>query len=312
MWATEDIAIRHLKSVCRRQESDAYTIEIAPIAIARGANSAVASGRIGISTRRIPYEASFNTSPASTIEPAAGASTCARLSQMWKGTRGVLIANDRKIPSHRIFCVSNDRSTVLSVSISVVPVMQYRDTNDSSINSDPNSVYRNNRKLARTRAGVAPQIPTIRNSGINTASKATQKATRSSTTNTRIVNDSNTRNEIINDLILCCTFSQLARIQNGSVNVVRITKYSDSPSTPNRSDRNPGCAREPVDTNWYPPKLESNCAHIITDRNHVSRVVSNAVRLIRDVSAAVESCIVVSTSAPRIGKRIRVISILVI
>lgn len=112
-----------MKSVCRRQDRDAYTIEIAPIAIASGANSAVASGRIGIRTRRIPYEASFNTSPASAILPAAGASTCARLSQIWNGTSGVLIANDRKIPSHRIFCVSNERSVVVSVSMSVVPVM---------------------------------------------------------------------------------------------------------------------------------------------------------------------------------------------
>lgn len=123
MWATDDIAIRHLKSVCRRQDSDAYTIEMAPIAIARGANSAVASGRIGIRTRRIPYEASFNTSPARTMDPAAGASTCARLSQIWNGTSGVLIAKDRKIPSHRIFCVSNAKSAVVSASMSVVPVM---------------------------------------------------------------------------------------------------------------------------------------------------------------------------------------------
>lgn len=41
------------------------------------------------------------------------------------------------------------------------------------MNSDPNRVYRKSRKLARTRAAVAPQIPTIRNSGISTASNAT-------------------------------------------------------------------------------------------------------------------------------------------
>lgn len=123
MWATDDIATRHLKSVCRRQDSEAYTIEIAPIAIASGANSAVASGRIGISTRRIPYDASLSTSPARTIDPAAGASTCARGSQIWNGTSGVLMANDRKIPSHRIFCVSNDRSAVVRAAMSVVPVM---------------------------------------------------------------------------------------------------------------------------------------------------------------------------------------------
>jgi hypothetical protein len=41
------------------------------------------------------------------------------------------------------------------------------------MNSDPNSVYRNSRKLARIRASDAPQIPTIRNRGIRTASNDT-------------------------------------------------------------------------------------------------------------------------------------------
>jgi len=34
-------------------------------------------------------------------------------------------------------------------------------------------VYRNSRKLARTRASDAPQIPTSRNRGISTASNVT-------------------------------------------------------------------------------------------------------------------------------------------
>lgn len=123
MWATLDIATRHLKSVCRSEVSDAYTIEIIPIVRASGAKYTLASGRIGNSTRRIPYVASFNTSPASTIDPATGASTCARGNQTWNGTSGVLIANDRKIPSHRIFCVSNDRSDAASTSKSVLPTV---------------------------------------------------------------------------------------------------------------------------------------------------------------------------------------------
>lgn len=123
MCATLDIATRHLKSVCRSAVSDAYTIEMIPIVSARGAKYALASGRIGNSTRRIPYVANFNTSPARTIDPAAGASTCARESQMWNGTRGVLIANDKKIASHRIFCVSNDRSAAVSTSKSVLPTV---------------------------------------------------------------------------------------------------------------------------------------------------------------------------------------------
>jgi len=41
------------------------------------------------------------------------------------------------------------------------------------MNSEPNSVYRNRRKEARTRVTLPPQIPTIRNSGIRTLSKNT-------------------------------------------------------------------------------------------------------------------------------------------
>ena len=37
IWATLDIATRHLKSVCRSAVSEAYTIEITPIVRASGA-----------------------------------------------------------------------------------------------------------------------------------------------------------------------------------------------------------------------------------------------------------------------------------
>lgn len=47
----------------------------------------------------------------------------------------------------------------------------------------------------------------------------------------------------------------------------------------------------------------------MTDRNHVTSVITNAVRLIRDKSAGVVSCIVVSNRAPTIGKEISVVSI---
>ena len=42
---------------------------------------------------------------------------------MWSGTSGVLIANDRKIASHRIRCVSNEKSARASVSKSVLPAV---------------------------------------------------------------------------------------------------------------------------------------------------------------------------------------------
>jgi len=74
-------------------------------------------------TRRIPYTANFSTSPARIMDPAHGASTWARGSQIWKGTRGVLIANDRKIASQRIRCVSNEKSVAVRVSKSVLPAV---------------------------------------------------------------------------------------------------------------------------------------------------------------------------------------------
>ena len=54
----------------------------------------------------------------------------------------------------------------------------------------------------------------------------------------------------MNDLTLCCTFSQLARRQNGSVNVVSRTKYSDSPSTPNRRVKKLVLSLVNCVTNW--------------------------------------------------------------
>lgn len=48
---------------------------------------------------------------------------------------------------------------------------------------------------------------------------------------------------------LCRTLSQLARMQNGRVNVVSNTKNSDSPSIPNRSEKNDVLVNSV--TNWY-------------------------------------------------------------
>jgi hypothetical protein len=43
----------------------------------------------------------------------------------------------------------------------------------NNINKDPNNVYKNSKKLARILVSPAPQIPTIKNNGIKTASKKT-------------------------------------------------------------------------------------------------------------------------------------------
>ena len=100
------------------------------------------------------------------------------------------------------------------------------------MNNDPNSVYRNNKKLARIRVSLAPQIPTIKNKGTSTDSKKTQNSNRSNTTNNAINSVSTIKKAIKKYLRLCFTLSQLAKIQIGIVNVVSNTKYSDNPSIP--------------------------------------------------------------------------------
>ncbi len=60
-----------------------------------------------------------------------------------------------------------------SICRSDVPTLYMITKKASSINSEPNNVYRNNRKLARIRVSLAPHIPTIKNSGTKTDSKNT-------------------------------------------------------------------------------------------------------------------------------------------
>lgn len=128
--------------------------------------------------------------------------------------------------------------------------------------------------------------------------------------NTKIVSDSSTKNAIMNAFRLCCTFSQLARIQNGSVKVVSSTKYSEIPSTPNRSEKKPGC--DSSDTNWYPMNDESNSPHMTIDSTNVNTVNSSVTFLIRDKSAGVVSCIGATTRDPIMGSAKIVVSMMII
>src|SRR5664280_2907008 len=50
------------------------------------------TGYNGSTKRRKPYAPSFNSTPASIIEPAVGASVCASGSQVWNGQTGTLMA----------------------------------------------------------------------------------------------------------------------------------------------------------------------------------------------------------------------------
>ena len=151
---------------------------------------------------------------------------------MWNGIRGVLIAKLKKIANHRIFWLSKLMSAKEIICRSDVPTLQMITRKASNMNNDPNSVYRNSKNDARIRVSLAPQIPTMRNSGTSTDSKKTQNNSRSNTTNNAISNVSTSKNAIKKYFRLCCTFSQLAKIAIGIVNVVSRTKYNDNPSIP--------------------------------------------------------------------------------
>jgi len=98
---------------------------------------------------------------------------------MWKGINGVLIAKLRKMANHKIFWLSKLISANEIICKSEVPTLYMITKKANSINSEPNSVYINSKKLARIRDSLipdgftAPQIPTIRNNGIRTDSKNT-------------------------------------------------------------------------------------------------------------------------------------------
>ena len=92
------------------------------------------------------------------------------------------------------------------------------------MNKEPNKVYKNNINDALTLANPLPQIPIIRNRGINTLSKKIQNINRSSDTNKPICNVSKTKKEIKKYLKLTLISSQLDSIQTGVINVVNKTK----------------------------------------------------------------------------------------
>jgi hypothetical protein len=70
-----------------------------------------ASGKNGTARRRKPNVPSFSMMPASTTEPAVGASTCASGSQVWNGNIGTLTAKARKnAPKSQTDAVNDGRA----------------------------------------------------------------------------------------------------------------------------------------------------------------------------------------------------------
>src|SRR5689334_23958718 len=89
-----------------------------------GANSAEASGNIGIEKRRKQYPPIFRRMPARITEPAVGASTWASGSQVCTGHIGSFTAKEAKNANHNQLCISAGNLWVSKVGISLVPACQ--------------------------------------------------------------------------------------------------------------------------------------------------------------------------------------------
>src|SRR5512143_1086519 len=73
-----------------------------------GAAACASTGNSGITSRKKPYAPSLSSTPASSIDPAVGASVCASGSQVWNGQIGTLMANAiTKAQNAMFFTVSN-------------------------------------------------------------------------------------------------------------------------------------------------------------------------------------------------------------
>lgn len=92
MWLTDEYAIKDFRSVWRRQIELVMTIPHRD-SIMKGYAIWFVMGFSKIVMRIIPYPPSFNSTAASTIEPAMGASTCAFGNHRWSPYKGIFTIN---------------------------------------------------------------------------------------------------------------------------------------------------------------------------------------------------------------------------
>uniref|UniRef100_A0A6J7PW42 Unannotated protein n=1 Tax=freshwater metagenome TaxID=449393 RepID=A0A6J7PW42_9ZZZZ len=119
-----------------------------------GANTFAAWGRIGRAMRTKPYVPSFRRIAARMTEPCVGAWVWASGSQVWNGNIGTFTANPSAIPAKirfivvevsppsAYFCCTRSASSVMENV--VPPVLKNRARNATSMNAEPNIVYRKN------------------------------------------------------------------------------------------------------------------------------------------------------------------------
>src|SRR4051795_2585942 len=78
-----------------------------------GASDTAARGNIGTENRRNPYVPIFSITPASTTEPAVGASVCASGSHVWNGTIGTFTAKPIANATNNHLVVASDIDEVV-------------------------------------------------------------------------------------------------------------------------------------------------------------------------------------------------------
>lgn len=127
---------------------------------------------MGKTSLKIPYKLSFNTIAARIILPDKGDSTCALSNQVFKKIVGVLTAKAKNTPANKNIWVELDIFPFAKASKSVVPIKEDIANIANNKNRDPNNVYKNKYKLARTLLSD-PNNPISKKSGGNVLSKNT-------------------------------------------------------------------------------------------------------------------------------------------
>src|SRR5580704_11791893 len=98
------------------------------------------SGSRGSEKRRNPYVPIFSRTLARITEPAVGASTCAKGSQVWNGHIGTFTAKEAKKASHSSNAISLGNLLPIIAVISVVPIWITIQKIATSIRTEPRKV----------------------------------------------------------------------------------------------------------------------------------------------------------------------------
>src|SRR5262245_9292824 len=130
--------------------------------------------------------------PASSTEPIVGASVWASGSHVWNGHIGTLTANPSPTAANTISWNACEKPPVAANRVSwttsnvCTPLptseLKYIARKPSSMNTDPNNVYRKNLIAAYSRFEL-PQIPIRKYIGTRTSSQKTKNRIRSNATN---------------------------------------------------------------------------------------------------------------------------------